>query len=78
VNLQPSTDITVLAGRRIRINGRQVAQVQAIRHGREATHQVDALAGGVWGDCFYEPHGDDRGGNSAFWWPYGTDVEVTA
>lgn len=71
------TDISVFTARRVRINGGQHARVHKIRHGVEATRQVEALSGGVWGDCHYERHHNDPGGSSSFWWPYGTDLTVT-
>lgn len=78
MNVQPSTDITVFAGRRVQLGSGQHARVFAIRHGAEAVHQVEALRDGVWGDCWYERHGGDPGGNSSFWWPYGTDLTVVS
>lgn len=72
--LQPSTDLTQFAGNRVTINHIRGAEVHMIRHGAEATHCVEQLRHGVWGDCWYDRHGDDGGGNSAFWWPYGTDL----
>lgn len=76
MNVEPTTDLTALAGRRVRIGSGQHAHILAIRHGADAVRCTDALEGGVWGDCFYEPHGGDRGGSSSFWWPYGTVLEV--
>lgn len=78
--IQPSTDLTQFAGRHVTVDHVRTARIYVIRHGAEATHCVEQLRGGVWGDCWYDRHGDDQGGNSSFWLPYGTDlaVEVTA
>jgi hypothetical protein len=70
------TDLTALAGKSVTVSHTRTARIQTIHHGAEATLCVDALRDGVWGDCWYERHGDSQGGNSSFWWPYGTDVEV--
>jgi hypothetical protein len=72
-----STDLTQFEGKRVVIDHGRNAQVFAIHHGVEASeHGINALRDGVWGDCWYDRHGDDRGGNSSFWWPYGTDLTV--
>lgn len=76
--LDRSSDLTQLKGARVTINRGQAAVIASILHGTEASeHTIEALRDGVWGDCWYERHGDDRGGNSSFWWPYGTILEVT-
>lgn len=76
--IQPTTDLTQFVGKRVTIDHARTAQVHTIRHGAEATHPTAsvALRDGVWGDCWYDRHGDDRGGNSSFWWPYGTDLTI--
>lgn len=75
--LTPSTDLTMFAGKRVVIDHVRTAQVFDIHHGVEAKHTGEALRDGAWGACWYDRHGDDRGGNRSFWWPYGTDLEVT-
>jgi hypothetical protein len=77
MKIEPTTNLAQFAGTRVVINGVRAVQISAIRHGAEATHCVDELRDGVWGDCWYERHGDERGGNSSFWWPYGTDLTLT-
>jgi hypothetical protein len=76
VIIYPSTDLTQFAGKQVTINGARTARITAIRHGAEAVRCVEQLRDGVWGEGWYDRHGDDRGGNSSFWWPYGTDVAV--
>lgn len=71
-----TTDLAQFAGARIVINGVRGARIGTIRHGAEATHQIEALRGGIWGECIDDPHGDCRGGATAFWWPYGTDLII--
>lgn len=75
--IEPTTDLAQFAGQRVTLDHVRTVQIHTIRHGAEATHCVEQLRDGVWGDCWYDRHGDDRGGNSSFWWPYGTDLEVT-
>ena len=74
--IECGTDLAQFKGVRVTINHTQGALITAIRHGAEATRCVGELRDGVWGDCWYERHGDDRGGNSSFWWPYGTDLTI--
>lgn len=74
--IEPDTDLAQFIGKRVTVDHVRTFRIAMIRHGAEATHCVDELGDGVWGEGWYERHGDDPGGNSAFWWPYGTDLEV--
>jgi hypothetical protein len=74
VILDPATDLTPFAGQRVTIDHFRAARIGLIHHGAEASRE--ALHEGVWGNCIDDPHGDCRGGSTAFWWPYGTDLEV--
>jgi hypothetical protein len=76
VIIKPTTDLTDFAGRRVTINHGRGALICDIRHGAEST--FEELRGGVGGTCIEDPHGDCRGGSTAFWWPYGTDLAVAA
>jgi hypothetical protein len=76
VIIDPTTDLTGLKGARVVIDHGQTARIAYIAHGAEAVRCGDALHDGVWGACWYDRHGDDQGGNSSFWWPYGTDLTV--
>lgn len=72
--ISPSTDLTQFTGARVVINGVRGARIQTIRH--DAEFNNPALKGGVGGMCVEDPHGDCRGGATAFWWPYGTDFTL--
>jgi hypothetical protein len=74
VIIDPATDLAQFAGARVVINGTRTARVTTIRHGIEATRVQ--LHDGVWGEGIDDPHGDCRGGATAFWWPYGTDLAL--
>ncbi len=71
-----STDLTQFAGKRVVINRERGALITAIRH-CQAGSRFPELDAGVGGMCIEDPHGDCRGGNTAFWWPYGTDLTLT-
>ncbi len=74
MNVQQSTDLTQFAGKRVVIDHFRAARIQTIRHDTEFRNP--ALKGGIGGMCVEDPHGDCRGGVTAFWWPYGTDLEL--
>lgn len=74
--LTPTTDLTVYAGKRVFINYGRGALICSIHHGAES--RFESLRNGVGGDCIEDPHGDCRGGSTAFWWPYGADLELAA
>jgi hypothetical protein len=77
VIIEPGNDLTPLIGHRVLIDHGRGARVQTIHHGAQAQRCRSQLAGGVWGMCVYEPFHDLRGGASSFWWPYGTDLQIT-
>jgi hypothetical protein len=72
VIIQPSTDLAPFAGQRVVIDHVRGVRIQTIRHDAELRNS--ALKGGVGGMCIEDPHGDCRGGSTAFWYPYGTDL----
>jgi hypothetical protein len=74
VIIQPTTDLTLFAGKRVRIDSVRGALVCDIRH--RADSMFEELRDGVGGTCIEDPHGDCRGGSTAFWLPYGTDLTV--
>jgi hypothetical protein len=75
MQVTPSTDLAPFVGARVRIAGFRYCRVQTIRHG--GTANATCLRGGVWGDMYEEPRGGDaRGGNTAFYFDYGTDFEL--
>jgi hypothetical protein len=73
--ITPTTDLTPFVGPRVCIAARY-GRIHAIHHAAEATLCADALRGGVWGAMTIEPIPADRGGNTAFYYPYGTTVEI--
>lgn len=75
MQIQPHTDLTQFEGRRVLINGIVTATITTIRHGN--TSPFEGLHGGFGGMCVEDPHGDCRGGSTAFWRPYGTDLVIT-
>lgn len=75
--LNPTTDLTPFAGARVTArtgDGPVTAKIGTIRHGADARSQV--LHGGVYGLCVEEAHAGCRGGSTAFWWPYGSDLSL--
>ncbi len=76
MRVQPTTDLAQFVGRRVVIDhGIRRAIISDINHG---TKYPDAktLHGGFCGMCVEDPHGDCRGGATAFWWPYDTDLTI--
>ncbi len=67
------TDLFPFIGQRVTVDHTRTVRVELIAHG-----VTDRVKGGAYGMCIEDPHGDCRGGATAFWWPYGTDLEVTA
>lgn len=73
--IDQSTDLTQFAGKRVVVNHfDRRARIQTIRHDHE--YDNPRLSGGFGGMCVEDPHGDCRGGSTAFWWPYGTDLTI--
>lgn len=73
--IQPTTDLTQFAGKRVLIGGVRGALICDIRHRGDSP--FEELRDGVGGICIEDPHGTCRGGSTAFWWPYGTNLEVS-
>lgn len=76
MQIQPTTDLTQFAGRRVTFSGGRVARLQTVRHGAEAVNYPSELASGFWGDLIEEPTNHYRGGASSYWLPYGTDLTI--
>lgn len=74
--ITPTTDLTQFRGQRVVINHLRGAVITDIRHGN--TSPFESLHGGVGGMCLEDPHGTCRGGSTAFWWPYGTDLTIAS
>lgn len=72
--IQPTTDLTPLVGKRVAVDHVRSVRITSIRHCSDSP--VEGLRDGFGGDCVEDPHGDCRGGSTAFWWPYGTDLET--
>lgn len=72
--IQPSTDLAQFAGKRVTISHVRGALICDIHHCGDS--QFESLRGGIGGTCIEDAHGDCRGGSTAFWWPYGTDLTV--
>lgn len=72
--IQPSTDLTPLKGARVVVDHARTVKILTARHCSDSP--VEGLRDGFGGDCFEDPHGDCRGGNTAFWWPYGTVLTI--
>ena len=69
-----STDLGQFVGRRVTINNVRGALIADIKHCTDST--FPELRNGVGGACVEDPHGDCPGGDTAFWWPYGTDLSI--
>ncbi len=74
MNVQPITDLTPFTGARVVIDHTRTARVTTIKHGAES--RLPELRDGVGGLCIEDPHPGCQGGSTAFWWPYGTDLEL--
>jgi hypothetical protein len=70
--IDSTTDLTPFAGARVTIDHHRTARILDIRHCADSS--FEELRNGVGGSCVEDPHGDCRGGSTAFWWPYGTDL----
>lgn len=74
MQVQPHTDLTQFVGRRVRIDHSRAAHITTATHGGESP--FTSLHGGFGGMCVEDPHGTCRGGSTAYWHPYGTDLTV--
>lgn len=72
--IDPSTDLAQFIGCRVVVDHVRTARIITIRHCVDSVNE--GLRHGFGGDCVEDPHGDCRGGSTAFWWPYGTDLKV--
>ena len=72
--IDSTTDLSRFAGARVTINRVRAARILNIRHCADSI--FEELRNGVGGSCVEDPHGDCPGGDTAFWWPYGTDLAV--
>lgn len=75
MKITPTSGLAQFVGQRVRISGFRYATIQRIHHGAEARPD-SGLAGGVWGLMFEESRPGDRGGNTGFFFDYGTSFEI--
>ncbi len=72
--IDQATDLTQFTGQRVTIDRYRGARIGTIRHDREWNNVK--LSGGFGGMCVEDPHGDCRGGATAYWLPYGADLTL--